>query len=170
MSRITTFTLAIAASLFTTVSQADSPLPPPSKFTAKSPDGLISAISDPVANTIKITKTSDGKLLWEIPHWERWPFVANDGKHVVVGYNGMNLVPVRYDEKLVVFTFWREGKKIREVTIKEFLAGKSPPRKTASHYRWGWIEKIDSDGLLVVHDSNHQKRYRYNLDTGLEVK
>jgi hypothetical protein len=167
MRKFITLTTVLVALV---VADADSPLRSPAKFTVKSPDGQISAIADPDLRATKITRTADGRLLWEIPRWERWLFVANDGKHVVAGYSGMNLIPVDYDEKLVVFTFWREGKKIKEVTLKEFSAGKSPPRRTASHYNWGWIEKIDADGLLVVHDSDHEKTYRYSLETGLEVK
>lgn len=165
ISRLTICTLIVLA----TIVRADSPMPPPSKFTVKSPNGEISAISDPKAPTTKITQTKDGRLLWEIPRWESWLFVANDGKHVVAGYSGMNLIPIGYDEQMVVFTFWREGKKIRDVTVKEFSAGKSPPRRTASHFNWGWIEKIDPDGLLVVHDSDHNKKYRFSLETGLQV-
>lgn len=164
------FLTLMSAVIAFVVAHADSPLSPPTKFTVKSPDGKISVISDPDESTTKITRSSDGRLLWEIPSWESWLFVANDGKHVVAGYNGMNLIPVDYDEGMVVFTFWREGKKIRAVTLKDFVVGKSPPRKTSSHYNWGWIEKIDSDGFLVVHDSDHDEKYRYSLETGLEVK
>jgi hypothetical protein len=152
------------------VAFADAPLGPPEKFTVRSPDGKISAISDPEASSTKITRTDSGQLLWEIPGWRRSQIVANDGKHVVTGYGGMNLIPVNYNEYMIVFTFWREGKKIREVTLKEFIIGKSPPRRTVSHYNWGSIEKLDSDGRLVVRDSDRQRIYRYSLETGLEVR
>jgi hypothetical protein len=144
-------------------------MPSPSKFIFKSSDGSVSAISDPEATTTKIIRTADQKLLWEIPGWESVLFVANDGRHVVAGYRGGNLIPVEYDERMVLFTFWREGKKVREVTLKEFVSNRGKPIRTTSHYHWGCIDGIDISGNLIVLDAN-DKTFRYNLKTGLEVK
>ena len=160
---------AIVSIASATFCRADSPLAPPGRYTEKSPDGSIMAISDPKTSTTVFQNTTTKKVLWRLPSWERSLFVANDGKHVVVGYSGLNLIPQGYDEGMVLFTFWREGKKVREVTLKEFISNKSQPQKSASHYHWGSIEKIGPDGNLIVRDAQH-KVSRYSLETGLELK
>ena len=95
----------------------------------ESPDGAISAVSDPSLRTTVFQSAATKKILWELPSWERSLFVANDGKHAVTGDGGLGLIPQSYDEGMVLFTFWREGKKIRQVTVKEFVANKSKPEK-----------------------------------------
>src|SRR4051812_36558644 len=144
----TTLSLIFALGAAVTALHADEPMPPPTKFIVRSSDGRVAAISDPDATTTKIIRTADKKILWEIPRWESVLFLANDGRHVVAGYGGGNLIPVEYDERMVLFTFWREGKQIREVTVKEFVSNKSKPHRTVSHYHWGRIDRIDSEGKL----------------------
>ena len=78
--------------------RADEPLELPVQKTVSSPDSSIIAISDPVLSTTKIINNKTKKLLWQIPGWHRWLFVANDGKHVVTGYGGINLIPRDYDK------------------------------------------------------------------------
>jgi hypothetical protein len=168
--RIRTVTLAIIClAVAAGPSRADSPLPPPQRHTVKSPDGSITAISDPRTKTTRIEKTATGTLLWQLPSWERWLFVANDGKHLVTGYPGMNLIPKGYGDQMPLFTFWRQGKKIKEVTFKEFVPDKRILIETISHFNWGQIERIEGGGTLVVKRADG-KVFRYNLETGLEVK
>ena len=147
----------------------DSPLAPPSKHSVKSPDGNITAVSDPESRTTIVQRTTTNEQLWQIPSWERWLFVANDGKHAVTGYGGINLIPVEYDEEMVLFTFWREGRKIRDVTLKEFVPRKRILRRTVSHYYWGIIEKIDAEGYLVIRRAD-DKVFLYDLNTGKLAK
>ena len=158
-----------ATAAFTAVAKADQPTPVPQKITVQSADGLVSVISDPAAPpTTKIVRASDKKVLWEIPGWHGGIFVSKDGKHVVVGNRG-GFIPVEHSEKMVLFTFWGEGAKIREVTLNEFLSDKSPLLRTMSHYIWGHIEKVDANGSLVVRDAA-EKVFRYDMTTGRELK
>lgn len=166
-ARFTAILIGLAA--FANITFADSPLPAPERSIVKSPDGVITAVSDPSLRTTVFQNTATKKILWELPSWERSLFVANDGKHAVTGHDGLNLIPQSYDEGMVLFTFWREGKKIRQVTLKEFIANKSKPERTVSHYHWGYIQKIDADGNLVVSDAQ-TKLFRYDIRTGLEIK
>src|SRR5579863_4457055 len=97
---------------------ADTPIPQPEKVIALSPNGSITAISDPVLKTTSIQSSGTKATSWQIPVWSRWLYVANDGKHLVTGYNGsdiggMDVIPRENDGALVLFTFWREGKKVK---------------------------------------------------------
>jgi hypothetical protein len=106
------FSIFFLSILVVTLStNADSPLAPPAKVTEASPNGLFTVISYPESSITKIQNTKTKKVLWQIPGWHRWLFVANDGKHAVTGYGGMNLIPQDYDRHMVLISFWREGKK-----------------------------------------------------------
>lgn len=96
-------------------------------------------------------------------------FLANDGKHAVTGYGGMNLIPRNYDKHMVLITFWREGKKTRDVTLEEIVPRKSILKKTVSHYHWGAIEGIDGKGRLVVKRAD-EKVLLYDVDSGQQIK
>lgn len=148
--------------------RADEPLELPVQKTVSSPDSSIIAISDPVLSTTKIINNKTKKLLWQIPGWHRWLFVANDGKHVVTGYGGMNLIPRDYDKHMTLITFWRKGKKIKDVTLEEIVPNKSILQKTVSHYHWGGIQEIDGQGRLIVKRADQKVLY-YDLDTGHQI-
>jgi hypothetical protein len=169
MKFITSLLIGLGVLLCTARLAADSPLPPPKETIVKSPDGTITAISDPQSMTTLVQRTATGLVLWKMPGWERWLFVADDGKHVVTGYGGINLIPVDYDEKLVLFTFWNEGAKVREVTLKEFVTNKNILQRTSSHYYWGLIENIDKQGRLVVRRAD-EKVFLFDLSTGQQIK
>jgi len=81
----------------------------------------------------------------------------------------MNLIPRDYDKHMVLISFWREGKKIRDVTLEEIAPNKSILKKTVSHFHWGGIEEIDEKGRLVVKRAD-EKVILYDLDTGRESK
>jgi hypothetical protein len=138
---------AVAAAI--AVARGDTPLPPPSKVTATSPNGHIRAISVPNAGT-HVEDITEHKVLWRLPDWYRAMFVANDGKHLVTEYDGLNLIPTGFTDDLVLLTFWREGRKMREVTVRDLFPNHSILIRTVSHYAWGHIDGIDAQGRLRV--------------------
>lgn len=68
----------------------------------------------------------------------------------------------------MLFTFWEDGKKTREVTLQAFVADRSLLQETASHFYRGFIEGIDAEGRLVVKRAD-EKRLYYDLATGRRV-
>jgi hypothetical protein len=126
---------------------------------------MITAVSDPKRDITNIQRTSDGTTLWEIPGWHRGLFVADDGRYAVTSYNGLNLIPVDYSTSLVLFTFWCQGRKVRDVTIGEFIPRGDILVRTVSHYHWGSILGIGKDGRLAVRRAD-EKVFHYDLTTG----
>src|SRR5438034_2837229 len=112
----------VAGILAITISAArvDLPLPPPTKVTATSSSGRIRAISEPNADT-RVGDVRLQKVLWSLPNWHRSMFVADDGKHLVIEYDGLNLIPVDFTDALVLLTFWREGRKLSDVRVRDFV-------------------------------------------------
>ena len=144
--------------------RADTPLPPPAVVSAMSPNGHMRVISDPRAGT-RVEDVKRNKVLWSIPGWHRSLFIADDGNHLVTQYDGLNLVPVDFNDDLVLLTFWRDGKKIRDVRIRDFVPDHHLLEPTASHYNWGTVEGIDGRGLLKVKRADG-KVFLFNVSTG----
>lgn len=150
--------------LASAVIKADEPLPPPSKVTFTSPNGQIRAVSDPKTGT-RVEDVKEHKQLWRLPDWHRKLYVADDGKHLITEYDGLELIPTDFSDDLVLFTFWAEGKKVRDVTVKEFAPRRTILEKTASHYSWGRIEGFDSHARLKVERANG-KTFLFDVATG----
>ncbi len=157
--------IAIAVSVI----RGDTPLPPPSKVTVTSPSGRIRAISDPKAGT-RVEDPKLHKVLWSLPDWHRSLFVADDGKHLVTQYDGLNLIPTDFTDDLVLFTFWRDGRKLREVTVRDFVPDHRILTRTAgSHYYWGIVHGIDTQGRLKVERAD-KKFFFFDIITGNTTK
>jgi hypothetical protein len=148
---------------------ADTPLPPPSKVTVSSPNGRIRAVSDPESSITRVEDAKLHKVLWSLPDWYRSLFVANDGKHVVTEYDGLNLLPTDFRDNLVLLTFWREGKKIREVTVRDLFPDLSILQRTASHYAWCEDIGIDEQGRLKI-ERVDGKIFVFDVATGKQTK
>src|SRR6478735_3535736 len=103
---------------------ADAPLAPPVSLTVCSPNKQFCAVSDPVDNTTRLSSGPSRKVLWSISGWHRWLFVSDDGESVVVGYDGMNLVPVDVTLQEPVLLFYHRGELTRTVTLGDLYQSK----------------------------------------------
>ncbi|SRR5260370_22554838 len=157
---LTSFGVAAAIA----VARGDTPLPPPSKVTAMSPNSAIRAVSDPKAGT-RVEDVKQDRVLWRLPEWHRRFFVADDGKHLVTEYDGLNLIPTDFTDDLVLLTFWREGRKIREVRVRDLFPDHSILLRTASHFAWGHVEGIDPEGRLRLQRVDG-KTFLFDVTTG----
>jgi len=154
--------VAILIAVYT--AKADTALPPPTKVIVMSPSGRMRAVSEPKAGT-HIEDTKRRKVLWCLPDWHRSLFVANDRKHLVTQYDGLNLIPIDFTDDLVLLTFWREGKKLRDITVRDFVPDHHILRHTASHYHWGIVHDIDPEGRLKVERADG-KIFLFCVSTG----
>jgi hypothetical protein len=150
--------------LLISLARGDMPLPPPSKVTFTSSNRRVRAVSDPKSGT-SIEDVKQQKILWRLPDWHRKLYVADDGKHVVSEYDGLELIPTDFTDDLVLFTFWSEGKKIRDVTLREFVPDRKILQETASHYYWGRIEGFDPHGRLKAERADG-KKFLFDIATG----
>ena len=129
---------------------ADTPLSPPERFTVCSLAGKVCATSDPGSNSTVVSAKRPDKILWTIPGWHRWLLVSDDGESVVVGYAGINLVPVDVSLNEPVFIFYHRGKRVRAMTLGELYQRKTQMRLTASHYAWTQGASFNKANQLVV--------------------
>ncbi len=166
MLRILSFFLL--ALLVPLIVLGDEPLAPPSLKTECSPSGDICAQMDPERGTTVFRQT-DGNhaVLWKMPGWFRVAFVADDGQHLVTGYDGWNLL-VRRDPDETMLNFWNEGHLLRSVRLRELLPDLDRLERTVSHWYWGNYVGFDSYGQFVV-ETVDGKRHRYDVSTGERV-
>ena len=162
------FAFIAAAAFAVGIAKGDMPLPPPSEVTATSPSGGIRAISDPKGGT-RIEDVKQGKVLWRLPEWHRSMRVADDGKHLVTESDGMNLIPVDFTDDFVLLTFWRDGTKIRDITVRDLFPDHRGLVRTVSHYAWRLSMDFDAHGLLRV-SLMDGKTLLFDVSTGNFVK
>lgn len=128
---------------------ADAPLPPPAAREVASQNGEIVVVSKPSGGT-QVLDVANRRELWSMPRWFRWLFVSNDGTCVATGYDGLNLIPQNYSDKLVLVRFWKRGRKVGEVLMKDVYSDSAEPRRTTSHYYWGTIKGFSEEGTFKV--------------------
>ncbi|MFZ6756429.1 hypothetical protein ACO0K9_04355 [Undibacterium sp. Ji50W] len=159
--------LSLLLLLSTIFANADAPLQAPKVIRRENLNKTFTAVSDPKKGTV-ILRT-DGKEMWRIPAWFRDFYIANDGVYFVSTYWGMDLIPLDYKTNLVLMTFWKNGKIIKEVPIKELVTSKDVLVRTASHYLWGTVEGLNKDDLLTVRRADGVI-FLYNIKTGNQIK
>lgn len=146
---------------------ADEPLRPPHLHTECSASGTFCATSDPAKEATLVASIS-GEVLWSIPGWHRWLFIANDGESVVIGYDGMNLVPVDVSLDEPVLFFYNRGELMRTVRLGDLYQSKTQLRRTVFHFAWAHIHGFNGSGQLIVELVNG-KEVAFSAKTGKRV-
>ena len=142
--------IALLAAFLASPALADTPLPPPEKLTVCSADRNLCATSDPATNVTLVSPQAPGQQSWSIPGWHRWLFLSDDGESVVVGYDGMNLVPVDVTLSEPVLFFYNRGRLVRTVKLDQLYQRKSQLRRTVSHFAWVHNIGFNSSNQFVV--------------------
>jgi hypothetical protein len=77
-------------------------------------------------------------------------FLSDDGQSLVVGYDGINLIPPSSDLSLEVLYFYKEGKLVRKVRLADLYKSKDQLRTTTSHLEWVESIRVNKDKQLVL--------------------
>ena len=139
--------IAVGGFMLAAPSVADGPLPPPHRYTECSVSEGACFTSDPEEGTFRHARgaADAAKARWRVPGWHRVAYLADDGDHLVTGYDGMNLVPIENPGQVEILTFWRRGEPVRCYRLSELVSTAALVR-TASHQHWGDYEGFDPDG------------------------
>ncbi|MEP6767033.1 MAG: hypothetical protein ABJC61_00065 [Acidobacteriota bacterium] len=129
---------------------ADQPMRPPSKITVCSPSRAFCATADPVGPVLSVFAGASSSPVWSMAEWHRQFFLADDGDHLVIGPEGLNLLPAdtRLSDPLLVFR--KRQTLVRVVTVGELFPSLSSLPRTASHLAWGRATGISSHGQMIV--------------------
>ncbi|HEY0061043.1 MAG TPA: hypothetical protein VGC21_02915 [Telluria sp.] len=103
---------------------------------------------------VKVVSTRQGrtyavkgkKVLWTLREYVRYGYVSDDGRYFVEVYGGGNLIPRHPANDIVLLSFYRDGKPIKEVTLPDIVSSTSLLVPTQSHLYWG-----DPLGFVQAH-------------------
>lgn len=152
--------------------RADSPPERPSRYTIYSRNRAFQAVLDPKSDTTtvyKLGKEQRKVRLWSMPGWYRVAYLANDGRHLVIGFDGMNLLPLNYRKEWKMVSFYDRGQLIRSYSLAQVILDCQNLRATASHFAWGTYWGINKRGEFVI-DTEENRRLVYDVATGRRIK
>ena len=151
---------------------ADEPPPNPSVKTIWSANKEYYAVMDPDKNITKVVQIFDKdkkKTLWSMYGWFRVAGLSSDGKHLVTGFQGMNLLPINHKEDEVMLYFFREGKLIHYVTLDQLIEDPDNLQRTVSHIYWGNYLGFDEEGHYVL-ETVENRKIVFDVKTGMRLK
>jgi hypothetical protein len=153
--------------------RADEPLPPPKEMTFWSPNRSVCAVSDPatqLTTVYRVESNSGNRLkLWQMYGWQRSAFVADDGRHLVIGYPGLNLLTLKHLPDQPMAYFVREGEVIGVAALSQLVRDQSKLPRTASHFMWGGCHGFDTEGYFVI-ETFDKRKHTFDVTTGKELQ
>lgn len=172
-SRLMLLSILVGGLWFPSVLSADAPLPKPREVTFWSPDRSVCAVSNPERQLTTVFRvhpqTGHKTKLWQMYGWLRSAFVANDGRHLVIGYPGLNLLTTKYVPDQPMAYFVREGEVFHVIALNNIIRNPEKMPRTASHYAWGHCSGIDQEGHFVI-ETFDNLRHVFDLQTGQKIK
>jgi len=97
----------------------------------------------------------------KIPMWsteacfeEVW--VANDGQHIIGAIYAEGALPSNYTKEEIIFSFFKNGKPIRDIGLSEIISDLSTLEKTQLGLRWGNLKGFNEAGYLVAETVENQ--------------
>lgn len=161
----------ISVFLFDCQLRADEPLPPPQTEEVWSINKCFCAVMNPESNTTIVYKAeSNGRRTksWTVEGWFRVAHLSSDGDHLVVGHDGINLLPTNVTKDEPMIRFFRRGKLLKTVTLGELITDTSNLKRTVSHYSWGsylGFDPFDENGYYFV-KTVEGKTLAFDVTTG----
>jgi hypothetical protein len=145
---------------------ADEPLARPSPWTVCSPSRVYCALSDPQSWTTRAFRAGqEGMVLWSMPGWFRVAALADDGSHLVTGYDGMNILPRNARRDTVLLAFYRHGELIAQARLADVIEDFGSLEPTVTGLNWGYYVGFDARGRYVV-ETVERRRLAFDVTTG----
>ena len=159
--------LFLTTAILSASALADEPMMPPAVWETCSPSGEYCARLDPAENSILAYKPGvETIVLWRAQGWSSVAALADDGEHLVLGYEGANLIPLDYRPDMAMLTFYRRGEVFRTVRLEELITDTAiKMNRTVSHYHWGDYLGLDAGGRYLVRTAIGRE-IRFDMTTG----
>lgn len=88
--------------------------------------------------------------LWNMDGCLEMVGLSNDGRRLVIGYEGMNTIPIEYSEDLPMISFFTAGEPTGRVGLGQLIADLSKLERTESGYYWGRYLGLNAAGDFAV--------------------
>jgi hypothetical protein len=164
--------IIVSLMLFCAVALADEPLLAPSKLEVYSNNKNYIFVSDPTAwvtSVYEVSKRGHRKIMWMMYGWFRDAYLSDDGEHLVVGDDGLGLIPTDYSKNVPMAYFFEKGRLVRFIKLKDIIRDFGKLEHTASHYHWGGCTGINPKGQFII-STVEKRRLIYDVKTGELVK
>jgi hypothetical protein len=156
--------------------KADTPLPPPADYWISSQNNKFKAFFDVKNKTTsvykveKIKRKEKKEKIWQMEGWFRNTFLSNDGKNLVVAYNGANLLELDYKIDEVMVSFYDEGSLLNQIRLNQLIESPSPEKleRTESHFKWVTTYGINAEQIFEI-NTVAKKQFLFDLKTGLPI-
>jgi hypothetical protein len=168
--------LVISVLCLTVKIKADTPLSPPTDYWISSQNNKFKAFFDVKNKTTsvykieKIKRKEKKEKIWQMEGWFRNVFLSNDGKNLVVAYNGANLLELDYKIDEVMISFYNEGSLLSQIRLNQLIENPLPEKleRTTSHFKWVTTYGINSEQIFEV-NTVAKKQFLFDLKTGLPI-
>ena len=99
----------------------------------------------------------------------------NYGEYCVTSDN-LELIPLDFDETIILFSIFKNGTLYQDVTFSQIIKNKKNLESTVSHYKWGTIIGINTNGILLntvegkkIFDFETQKVRQLNINNDIYI-
>ncbi|MBW2575590.1 MAG: hypothetical protein JRC88_08900, partial [Deltaproteobacteria bacterium] len=82
--------------------------------------------------------------------------MANDGQHIIGAIYAESALPSNYTKEEIIFSFFKNGKPIRDIGLSEIISDLSTLEKTQLGLRWGNLKGFNEAGYLVAETVENQ--------------
>jgi len=103
--------------------------------------------------------------LWEAPVWSPATYLADDGDHLVIGYEGGNLLSHQYRFDQVMVSFYRRETLIRSVSLNEIILDRRHLEASDSGVQWGFFVGLIGPTKFAL-DTVERRRLIFDIATG----
>jgi hypothetical protein len=138
----------IVVFLFAHSASGDEELNPAKTYVRCSPNGQFCAEMN--VEKVQTIVRQGGREIWRMEGWFEDVYLADDGNHLVVGYEGLSLLPIKFSPRTTIVTFYRRGELIRKVYVSEIIRDLNSLPLTGSHRLWGRTAGFDKMGRFIV--------------------
>ena len=122
-----------------------------------------------ITDVFRVDKEGNRHKTWSMYGWFRVAALADDGEHLIVGYDGMNLLSLDFNMEQVMLYFFHKGRLLNYVTLAEIIRDRSALQETTSHYYWGNYLGLDEEGHYLIETAEH-RLLMFDPTTGYRVK
>lgn len=106
--------------------------------------------------------------IWEMDGWYYNAALANDGEHLIIGYDKRNLLDLNYKPDQVMLSFYQNGKLFQTVRLNQLIENFSNLPRTASHYAWLKMFGFNENNLYSL-TTFENREFLFDPSTGKPI-
>jgi hypothetical protein len=128
---------------------ADAPLSYPEFHEIHDKSGKFCALIQSEQTTIYKYGCLTGKEKYSIDGWHPNGYLLDEGTMFIAFHYGINLIPLDSDAQTVMIQIWKNGSKIKTITLGQIMKSLKSLRRTASHYSWGTVKEVTTSTIRL---------------------